>query len=76
MRYLDIIAIGGISFDVHLLSNYAPSIPKSQQIGKSLGRVEFGSLSPDGQYEQDDDEVIEFVCNHFDIDSGIPAGVR
>ena len=76
MQYLDIIAVGGIAFDVHLLTRYKPREPKSQQVGKSLGRIEFGSLSADGQYEQDDDEVIEFVRNHCDIAERIPAGVR
>jgi hypothetical protein len=75
MQYLDIIAVGGIAFDVHLLTEYAAHAP-GQQVGKSLGRIEFGSLSPDGQFEQDDDEVIDFVREHFDISSACPAGVR
>jgi hypothetical protein len=66
---LIITATGGIGFQVSL-----------QQFGETrsdlLGSMQFGSLSAEGQYQQDDNEVIEAARDVFDIDESIPAIVR
>lgn len=60
---LIIVAIGGIGFQVSLRGDF-------------LGSMEFGSIDADGQYEQDDDEIIEAAREQFQIDESIPAVVR
>jgi len=43
--------------------------------GKYLGSIEFGSLDADGQYEQDDEEIIDEVCAAFNLPADITAMV-
>lgn len=76
MKYLDIYAVGGTSFDVRLISDFDPSLPRSQQDGEYLGRTEFGELDSEGQYHGDDDEVIDHVRAEYGIEGNIEAGVR
>jgi len=73
---LDIYAVGGTSFDVRLLADYDATKPVSTQDGKYLGRTEFGSLDSEGQYEGDDDDIIEHVREQYSVAEGIKAGVR
>lgn len=75
-QYLDIYAVGGTSFDVRLLADYDSTTPVSTQDGKYLGRTEVGSIDSEGQYEGDDDEIIEHVREQYDIADEIKAGVR
>lgn len=58
-----IVAQGGTTFQVH-------------RAGEFLGSTEFGSIDDNGQYEQDDDEIIEHVRETFGLDESLPAIVR
>ena len=40
-----------------------------------LGRFAFGTLDEDGQYEQDDDEIVQAARERFGLDSELPAVV-
>ena len=76
--YLDIYAVGGTSFDVRILydTDTDTDKPASMRGGVYIGRTEFGSLDPAGQYHGDDDEIIEHVRGVFHVRDSIPAGVR
>ena len=65
-KTLVIVAAGGTTFQVSLVVD-------GDTRGEYLGSMEFGSINADGQYEQDDDEVIEAVRKQFSIDESIPA---
>lgn len=65
---LVIVAMGGTGFNVSLVA-------EGETCGDFLGSMEFGSIL-DGQYEQDDDEVIDAARERFAIDESIPAVVR
>jgi hypothetical protein len=75
-QFLDIYATGGTNFCVQIIEDYDPAQPKSTQDGKFLGNIEFGDLDEEGQYLQDDDEVIEHAREQYDVAENIPAGVR
>jgi hypothetical protein len=60
---VSIIAVGGTSFDVHWGDEF-------------LGRVEFESIDADGQYEQDDDEIIDHVRKHYDFGGSIELKIE
>lgn len=64
-----IVAQGGTRFTVSLVAD-------GETRGEYLGSMEFGALNADGQYEQDDDEIIEAARKQFGIDESIPAVVR
>lgn len=64
-----IVAMGGTGFHVSLIA-------EGEARGDFLGSMEFGTIRADGQYEQDDDEIIEAARKQFDIDESIPAVVR
>ena len=75
-QYLDIMAVGGICFHATLVENYDESQPVSRQEGRLLGQFEFGSLDSDGQYNEDDDEIIAAARDEYDVDETIEAGFR
>jgi hypothetical protein len=66
---LVITAHGGTTFAVTLLRS-------GERLGEFLGTIEIGSLTPDNQYVQDDDEIIEAAREHFGIAAHVPAMVR
>lgn len=66
---LVIVPMGGVGFHVRLVGEH-------ETRGNFLGSIEFGSLDADGQYEQDDDEIIDAAREQFKIDESIPAVVR
>ncbi len=75
-QYLDIMAVGGICFHATLIANYDSSRSIGLQEGRLLGQFEFGSLDSDGQYNEDDDEIVAAARAEYDIDETIEAGVR
>lgn len=76
MQLIDIYATGGTGFCVVLIENYDPSQQAGSQEGVFLGNTEFGEIDEDGQYDGDDDEIIEHVRAEFDLDEEIPCKVR
>lgn len=68
-KELVIVALGGTSFQVSLVA-------ESETRGDYLGSMEFGTLDADGQYEQDDDEIIDAARKQFGIDESVSAVVR
>lgn len=75
-QMIDIYATGGTAFCVRLIENYDPKTSIAVQDGKFLGNTEFGEIDSEGQYEGDDDEIIEHVREEFDLAEEIPAKVR
>ena len=63
---LKITAMGGILFHVSL-------IRPNERLPEFLGSMEFGSIDADGQYEQDDDEIIDAAREQLGIDESVPA---
>jgi len=66
-KQIQITAQGGTTFSVTLVDGDEREF---------LGRMEYGTLDADGQYEQDDDEIVEAAREQFDIDESVPAIVR
>lgn len=66
-KQIIIIAAGGTTFQVSV---------QDGEDREFLGSMEFGSISEDGQYEQDDDEIIDAVRENFGLDESMPAVVR
>ena len=63
-KHIQITAQGGTTFSVSLIND---------DESEFLGRMEYGSIDSGGQYEQDNDEIIEAAREQFALDSTIPA---
>ena len=63
-KSIRIVAAGGTSFQVSLIDG---------EDHDYLGSMEFGSINDDGQYEQDDDEIIAEAREQFGLGESIPA---
>ena len=63
---LIITASGGTRFSVALESSEGRDF---------LGHMEFGSIDDDGQYVQDDDEIIDAAREAYGIEEDIPGRV-
>lgn len=66
VRCLRITAAGGITFRATLIDGAKSDF---------LGSMEFGSIDDDGQYEQDDDEIIAEAREQFGVDASVEARV-
>ncbi|TAN06126.1 MAG: hypothetical protein EPN38_09325 [Rhodanobacteraceae bacterium] len=65
-KCIRIVAAGGITFRASLVEG---------DDSDYLGSMEFGTLSADGQYEQDDDEIIAAARAEFDVPESVPGVV-
>ena len=63
--YLSIVAQGGTAFGVTLID------PSEDEDHKYLGAIEYGTLSEGGQYQQDDEEIINAVITYFDLPANL-----
>lgn len=55
MNATTITATGGTNFQIHT-------------DGEFIGSFEFGTIDSCGQYQQDDDEIIEYAAEQFGLD--------
>ena len=65
-KSIRIVAAGGTTFQVSLIDG---------DDSDYLGSMKFGSINDDGQYEQDDDEIIDAARAEYGLDESIPAVV-
>ena len=64
-KYLSIVAQGGTAFGVTLVDS------SEDEDHKYLGAIEYGTLSDGGQYQQDDEEIVNAMINYLDLPANL-----